>query len=224
MHATRTTARPIAAFVLTAAACAGGAAAFTPAAHAGAHADADAGKATGPSGQTLTVSQVDGLPTKGATVQVKGAGFDTRKGIYVALCKDNGAGKVPSPCGGGADTSGTAGASQWVSSNPPPYGKGLAVPYGPGGAFDVKIRIGSALSGSVDCTEVRCAVVSRSDHTRASDRSQDVRVPVTFGGDGGIPVWAWAAIGVGGVAVVGGGALLVLRRRRGPAAPAGAAA
>ncbi|WP_243718913.1 hypothetical protein [Actinomadura sp. KC06] len=217
MHAARTTARPIAALVLTAAACACGAAAFTPGAHA------DAGKATGPSGQTLTVSQVDGLPTKGATVQVKGSGFDTRKGIYIALCKDDGAGKVPSPCGGGADTSGTAGASQWVSSNPPPYGKGLAVPYGPGGTFDVKIRIGSALSGSVDCTEVRCAVVSRSDHTRASDRSQDVRVPVAFGGDGGLPVWAWAAIGAGGVAVAGGGALLVLRRR-GPAATAEAGA
>ncbi|MFI0482868.1 hypothetical protein [Actinomadura sp. 9N215] len=214
MHATL----PIAALALTAAACAASAGAFASGAHA------DTGRATGPSGQTLTVSQVDGLPAKGATVRVKGSGFDTRKGVYVALCKDNGPGKTPSPCGGGADTSGTAGASQWISSNPPPYGKGLAVPYGPGGGFDVKIRVGSALAGSVDCTEVKCAVVSRSDHTRTSDRSQDVRVPVTFGGDGGFPAWAWAAAGAGGLLVAGGGVLLVLRRRRSPAAPAGAAA
>ncbi|TDB86060.1 hypothetical protein E1266_34720 [Actinomadura sp. 7K534] len=192
--------------------------ALAPAAFAG------TGEATGPDGQTLTVSEVNGLPAEGATVQVRGSGFDPRKGIYVALCKDNGPGKAPSPCGGGADTSGTAGASQWVSSNPPPYGKSLAVPYGPGGTFDVRIRIGPELSGGVDCTEVRCAVVSRTDHTRGSDRSQDVKVPVTFGDGGGFPAWGWAAAGAGGIAVVGGGALLVLRRRRGTAAPSGAAA
>ncbi|MEU8801534.1 hypothetical protein [Spirillospora sp. NPDC048819] len=213
MHAPRNTACPIAALALAAAA----GLALAPAAHAG------AGKATGPDGQTLTVSEVEGLPSDGATVQVKGSGFDPGKGIYVALCKDNGPGKAPSPCGGGADTSGKAGASQWVSSNPPPYGRSLAAPYGPGGTFDVKIRIGSALSDSVDCTEVRCAVVSRADHTRGSDRSQDVAVPVTFGDGGDFPAWAWAASGTGGAVVVAGGALLVLRRRK-AAAPSGAAA
>ena len=188
MHAARTAARPTAALALAAAACL----APAPAAHA------DAGKATGQDGQTLSVSEVDDLPAEGGTVQVKGSGFDPRKGVYVALCKDNGPGKVPTPCGGGADTSGEAGASQWVSSNPPPYGRSLAVPYGPDGSFDVKIRVGSALSDSVDCAEARCAVVARADHTRSGDRSQDVRVPVTFGGgDEGVPVWAWAAAGVG---------------------------
>ncbi|TDC97218.1 hypothetical protein E1285_04325 [Actinomadura sp. 7K507] len=186
---------------------------------------ADAGKATGQGGQTLTVSEVDGLPAEGTTVQVQGSGFDPGKGIYVALCKDNGPGKAPTPCGGGADMSGEAGASQWVSSNPPPYGKSLAVPYGPGGTFDVKVSVGAALSDSVDCAEVRCAMVARADHTRSGDRSQDVRVPVTFGGgSGGVPVWAWAAGGAGGAAVIGAGVLLVLRRRRTAAEPSGAAA
>ncbi|TDC61701.1 hypothetical protein E1200_28445 [Actinomadura sp. GC306] len=185
---------------------------------------ADAGKATGAGGQTLTVSQVDGLPAEGATVQVKGSGFDPGKGIYVALCRDNGPDKPPSPCGGGADTSGNAGASQWVSSNPPPYGKNLAVPYGPGGTFDVRIRVGADLSDRVDCTEVRCAVVSRADHTRGSDRSQDVKVPVAFGDAGGFPAWGWAAAGAGGIVVAGGGALLLIRRRTSAASPSGAAA
>ncbi|TYB42551.1 hypothetical protein FXF69_31215 [Actinomadura chibensis] len=204
------------------AALAGSAAACLAFAASPAH--ADAGTARGPSGQTLTVSRADGLPAEGATVRVKGSGFDARKGVYIALCKDNGPGRAPTPCGGGADTSGKAGASQWVSSNPPPYGKGLAVPYGTGGTFEVTIRIGAALSGSVDCAKARCAVVSRSDHTRSADRSQDVRVPVSFdGGDGGFPVWAWAAAGAGAAAVAGGGgALLAARRRRGGSAGAAA--
>ena len=130
---------------------------LAPAAHA------DGASATGRSGQTLTVSRVDGLPTTGATLRVTGRGYDTGKGIYVALCADNGPGRLPSPCGGGADTSGKTGASQWISSNPPPYGKGLAVPYGPGGTFDVTIRVGAKLSASQDCTKIRCAVVTRAD-------------------------------------------------------------
>ncbi|MFD0684307.1 hypothetical protein [Actinomadura fibrosa] len=204
MHGTRTAARPIAALVLAAA----GGPLLAPAAHAG------TGTASGPSGQTLTVSQADGLPEKGATVRVKGAKYDTGKGIYIALCKDNGPGKTPSPCGGGADTSGRTGASQWISSNPPPYGKGLAVPYGPGGTFDVTLTIGPALSGSADCFTTRCAVVTRADHTRTSDRSQDVRVPVTFEKDGdGLPMWTWGAAGAA-VLVAAGAAVVVLRRRR----------
>ncbi|XRQ14154.1 hypothetical protein ACN3XK_25730 [Actinomadura welshii] len=217
MNAPRPAARPIAALALTAAACLAAVAA-APAASAG------AGKATGPDGQTLTVSEADGLPAGGSTVTVQGSGFDTGKGVYVALCRDNGPGKAPSPCGGGADMSGDAGASQWISSNPPPYGKSLAVPYGPGGTFDVEIRVGAALSDAVDCTEVRCAVVTRADHTRGSDRSQDVKVPVTFGEDGGLPAWAWPAAGAGGALAAGAGALLVLRRRRAAAEPSGAAA
>lgn len=180
---------------------------LAPAAHA------DAASATGPSGQTLTVSRADGLPTTGATLRVTGRGYDAGKGVYVALCKDNGPGRLPSPCGGGADTSGKTGASQWISSNPPPYGKGLAIPYGPGGTFDVAIHVGAKLSASQDCTKVRCAVVTRADHIRTSDRSQDVRVPVTFDTGGGVPVWGWVAIGAGAVAVLAAAGALVLRRR-----------
>ncbi|QXJ22334.1 hypothetical protein AGRA3207_003320 [Actinomadura graeca] len=213
MHVPPLTTRRVAALALTAAA---GAVLVPPAAAHAASAPAKEGRGTGPSGQTLTVSRADGLPAKGATVRVRGTGYNTGKGVYVALCRDNGAGKAPSPCGGGADTTGKAGASQWVSSNPPPYGKGLAVPYGPGGTFDVTLRIGAALSAGADCAEVRCAVVTRADHTRTSDRSQDVRVPVTFG-DGGTPAWVWAASGAGAVVVVAGAAFVLLRRRRTPA-------
>jgi hypothetical protein len=138
-----------------------------------------AGTGRGTGGQTLTVTPNTGLSRSGATVSVSGRGYDVTKGIYVAYCVDNGAGVVPSPCGGGADTSGSLGASHWISSNPPSYAEGLAEPYGDGGSFTLTVKVTPTI-GDVDCTVRKCAVVTRADHTRAADRSQDVRVPVTF--------------------------------------------
>lgn len=138
----------------------------------------------GAGGQKLTVSKTAGLSRAGETVTVAGSGYDVNKGIYVAYCVDNGAGAVPTPCGGGADTTGSLGASHWISSNPPSYGEGLAVPYGAGGSFRVQLKVTTKI-GDIDCTTRRCAVVTRNDHTRTADRSQDVRIPVTFAAAGG---------------------------------------
>jgi hypothetical protein len=93
------------------------------------------------SGLTLTVTPVRRLPATGATVRVTGKGYDRTVGIYVALCVTPRKGKQPSPCGGGVNTSGTNPASAWISSNPPPYGRSLAVPYGRGGRFDVRLMV-----------------------------------------------------------------------------------
>ncbi|RZS44602.1 hypothetical protein EV193_101478 [Herbihabitans rhizosphaerae] len=130
----------------------------------------------------ITVSRSTGLNPAGDKVTVSGTGFDVTKGIYVAVCVDKGPGQVPSPCLGGVDTSGAGGGSAWISSNPPPYGAGLAKPYGPGGSFSVTLSVASRdpVTGT-DCTKVACAVVTRTDHTRAADRSQDARVRLTFG-------------------------------------------
>ncbi|XVU21417.1 hypothetical protein ACQPZJ_29605 [Actinoplanes sp. CA-054009] len=127
----------------------------------------------------LSVSKTKGLKRAGETVTVSGSGYDVTKGIYVAFCVDNGAGVMPSPCGGGADMSGSSGSSAWISSNPPSYGEGLAKPYGKGGSFKVSINV-SQMIGEVDCVVKACAIVTRNDHTRTSDRSQDVRIPVRF--------------------------------------------
>lgn len=131
---------------------------------------------------TLTVSQAAGLPETGGTVTVSGRGYDTEKGIYVAVCVDTGPGNVPTPCLGGMDMSGTAGGSAWISSNPPGYGQGLAKPFGPGGTFQVTLSVVAVdpVTGT-DCRVLRCAVVTRADHTRGGDRSSDVRVPIVFG-------------------------------------------
>ena len=145
--------------------------------------------ATGPEGQKLSVSKAVGLAEAGETVTVSGSGYNTEKGIYVAFCVDNGAGRTPTPCVGGVDMSGDSGASVWVSSNPPSYGEGLAKPYtgtAHKGSFSVQIKV-RAKDANTDCTKsgVTCAVITRNDHTRGGDQSQTVRIPVTFGGASG---------------------------------------
>lgn len=142
--------------------------------------------ATGPEGQKLTVSKALGLDPAGETVTVSGTGYNTEKGVYVAFCVDNGAGKTPTPCVGGVDMSGESGASVWVSSNPPSYGEGLAKPYGGSGhkgTFSVQLKV-RAKDANTDCTKsgVSCAVITRNDHTRGGDQSQTARIPVTFAG------------------------------------------
>lgn len=180
-------------------------------------AHADPGSAKGAGGQTLTVSETD--LKDGDTVTVTGSGYDPAKGVYVAFCKDLGAGQAPSPCGGGADTSGAGGGSQWISSNPPPYGKDLAVKYGDGGTFTVKLSVKAKISDAVDCAKDPCAIVTKADHTRLADRSQDVRVPVTFGSDGSDSLMTVLGAGVGAALVVAvAGGVFVLRRRKKAAA------
>lgn len=131
----------------------------------------------------LAVSKTTGLAAAGETVTVSGSCFDVTKGVYVAFCVVPPAGSVPTPCGGGVDMGGANGLSHWISSNPPPQGVGLTTPYGAGGTFTVTMRPSSQLNASVECRRVSCAIVTRNDHTRSSDRSQDVVVPVTFAPD-----------------------------------------
>jgi hypothetical protein len=128
----------------------------------------------------MAVSRTDGLDPNGETLSVSGGCFDESKGIYVAFCVVPPPGVAPSPCGGGVDMSGAGGLSHWIDSNPPPQGTGLATPFGPGGTFTVTMRPSTQLNATVDCRRVRCAIVTRADHTRGSDRSQDVIVPISF--------------------------------------------
>jgi hypothetical protein len=130
---------------------------------------------------------VSGLSVDGQSVTVTGSGFDLNKGVYVSLCVVPPTNYAPSPCGGGQDRSGTSGASVWVSTNPPDYAVGLTTPYGEGGSFSVPLTVGPAINDTIDCRSVRCAIVTRNDHTRGSDRSQDLFLPVTFGSDASPP-------------------------------------
>ncbi|MFE5887924.1 immunoglobulin I-set domain protein [Streptomyces sp. NPDC056462] len=136
---------------------------------------------TGPNGQKLTVTPVNNLATENQTLKVTGSGYDPRKGIYVALCVDNGDGELPTPCIGGVDMTGGSHSSAWISSDPPDYGEDLAIPYGAGGTFEVELTV-DAKDEYTDCFKATCVLATRNDHTLSGDRSQDVRVPVGFVG------------------------------------------
>lgn len=135
--------------------------------------------ARGSAGQQLSVLSPGPIPVSGATLKVRGRAFDETVGIYVALCVLRGINKAPTPCGGGIDKTGSSHASVWVSSNPPPYGVGLATPFGIDGKFNVQLRVGPRI-GEFDCRKVRCAVVAKADHTNPGFRGADVAVPLTF--------------------------------------------
>jgi hypothetical protein len=131
----------------------------------------------GPAGQTLAVSATN--VKDGQTVSVTGNKYNKKVGIYLAYCVVNGKGEVPSPCGGGVNASGSSDSSIWISSNPPAYGKTLAIPFSKSGGFTQQVTV-SRFIGNADCAVVSCAVVTRADHTKSTYRKADVIVPVKF--------------------------------------------
>ena len=126
----------------------------------------------------LSVSQTTNLNPGGTSVTVRGTGFDVSKGVYVIVCSQ----AAPGPqatCIGGVNIDGSSSSSVWVSSNPPNYAVGLTTPFQPDGSFIVELVI-VGKSGALDCTAIKCGVVTRSDHLRYTDRTQDVFVPISF--------------------------------------------
>ena len=126
----------------------------------------------------LSVSQTTNLNPSGTSVTVRGTGFDISKGVYVIVCSQ----AAPGPqatCIGGVNIDGSSSSSVWVSSNPPNYAVGLTTPFQPDGSFIVELVI-VGKSGALDCTAIKCGVVTRSDHLRYTDRTQDVFVPISF--------------------------------------------
>lgn len=138
--------------------------------------------ATGKNGSSISVTKnaftLSGA-TKGAQVTVTGKGFDETVGIYLAYCVMPKKGKAPTPCGGGVNKGGIGDASYWISSNPPPYGDGLAIPFTPGGRFSEVVAVTKKI-GKFDCQKVRCAISVRSDHLHEGDRTHDIFIPITI--------------------------------------------
>lgn len=128
-------------------------------------------------GQTLKASIT--TVKSGAMVSVTGDHFDETVGIYLGFCVIPKKGAAPTPCGGGVNKAGTGEASFWISSNPPPYGVGLAEDFLPGGRFTKKLKI-SKMIGKFDCTKIKCAITVRADHLRSDDRSYDLFIPITI--------------------------------------------
>ena len=139
-----------------------------------AHAAASASLSNG-----STISVASNTFNKSTLVTVIGKNFDETVGIYLAYCVVPTKGALPTPCGGGVNKTGTGESSYWISSNPPPYGIGLAIPYTAGGRFSEKVRVTPTL-GKFNCRKVKCAITVRSDHLHEGDRTHDIFIPITF--------------------------------------------
>lgn len=133
--------------------------------------------AKNPNGSSISINK--SVYTKATMVTVTGRGFDETVGIYLALCVVPKPGERPTPCGGGVNKGGVGESSYWISSNPPPYGRSLAIEYLPGGRFSQKVNITKRI-GKFDCTKVKCAITVRADHIREGDRSRDIFIPIKF--------------------------------------------
>ncbi|GAA2737014.1 hypothetical protein [Actinocorallia aurantiaca] len=123
----------------------------------------------------LTVSTDVVAPTGRTAVTVKGSGYDPKKGVYVALCQDNGAGQKPGPCYGGREGTSQA----WVSGSALSQSMG-ASKLSAKGTFSVKLTVAAKGEG-LDCTKVKCVLASRNDHFATEDRGQDVLIPARVG-------------------------------------------
>lgn len=132
---------------------------------------------TGSKGQKLTVSQTKGLK-KDAKVTVTGSGYNKDVGIYVTFCVIPKKGKKPDHCGA-YNITGINSQAVWISSNPPLYALLLVTSFKDGGKFKIELPVSQTI-GDKDCTKVKCAVLTRADHTNGDNRTADVIVPVTF--------------------------------------------
>jgi hypothetical protein len=144
--------------------------------------------ATGVSGQILKVDAVKNVDDM-QRLNVTGSGYDLKVGIYVTFCVIPPKGKRPELCGP-FDVTGQNNQAVWVSSNPPIYAiplvksfdtvtktvKGKKVSTG---SFKVQVPA-TRMIGTFDCKVVKCAILTRADHTRSDYRKADVIIPVTF--------------------------------------------
>lgn len=144
--------------------------------------------ATGPTSQVLKVDASTNVYDM-QKLTVTGSGYDLKVGIYVTFCVIPAKGKRPEICGP-FDVTGQNNQAVWVSSNPPIYAIPLVKPFDKvtktvtgkkrsTGSFKVQVPA-TRMIGSYDCKVVKCAILTRADHTRSDYRKADVIIPVTF--------------------------------------------
>lgn len=160
--------------------------------------------ATGEDGRTrtLSVTAEDGseldlsMLRPGDRVVVTGAGFNTQRGVYVAVCRiPDAPTSRPGPCLGGVPSADAADAdtdvdgervAQWAPANwiNDDWAWKLFGARGFDdrelGTFTAYIDIPAAADEYVDCTREDCGLFTRNDHTALDNRMQDLYLPVSF--------------------------------------------
>ena len=127
---------------------------------------------------------------EGDRIVVSGTGYDASQGIYVAICVIPASpSEKPGPCLGGVpsgDSSSSPGStdfapSNWVNDD---WAWKLFGARGfddaETGTFTAYLEVPSPVGEGIDCTESKCAIYTRNDHTALRDRVQDVYLPVRF--------------------------------------------
>lgn len=156
--------------------------------------------ATGDDGRerSILVTDAGGEPDTSALepgdrLVVHGSGYDAEQGIYVAICAIPGDPSVkPGPCLGGVPSqegeeveAGTVqyAPSNWINDDWAWKLFGARSYDDPdAGTFTAYLEVPEPADEHLDCRDVACAIYTRNDHTAASDRVQDLFVPVGFAG------------------------------------------
>lgn len=127
----------------------------------------------------------------GERLVVSGSGYDSSRGIYVAICviPDDPSIK-PGPCVGGVpdqeQSDVAAGTVQYAPSNwiNDDWAWKLfgARSYDDleTGTFTAYLEVGDPAGDGFDCRVDRCAIYSRNDHTALNDRVQDLYIPIRY--------------------------------------------
>lgn len=142
--------------------------------------------ATLPGGGKVDLSEL----SPGDVVTVNGTGFDSSIGIYVGFCAIPASPEQkPGPCLGGipegAEQGDAAGqealSSAWLTDD---WAWKAFATQGysdhDSGSFEVDLTVPAPTIEGLDCTKVRCAIVTRADHTALSDRVQDMMLPIRY--------------------------------------------
>ena len=139
----------------------------------------------GTAGQpTLSIDPASGFKPSGGAIKVVGAGFDTKAGLYVAICHVNGSAPpdVKTDCvGGPIPLANTSKAWAHITSS------GVAVPgqvsqnWNAQGGFSVTLTLPASDSSSdaLDCSKVVCAVITTPD-ADTGETSQNLSIPITY--------------------------------------------
>ncbi|MFF6781235.1 hypothetical protein [Streptomyces sp. NPDC012510] len=127
------------------------------------------------------------LPATGATVKVKGAGYNREQGVFLAFCVIPDGVEVgdpttytslPGPCLGGREAQ--DGSSRRITDTGTGT-PGITLPYERGGSFRTTLNLRPEIADGKVCGEtVRCAIVTRADFTATNQRLYDQYIPVHF--------------------------------------------
>ena len=140
-----------------------------------------------------TSTSLDAL-VAGDRITVRGSGYDSSTGVYVAICKiPDSLGVKPGPCLGGVGSMeevGEAvpgaieyGASNWVNDVWAWRLFGArSFDDAAQGTFTAFIEVPEPAEEGVDCRADPCGLYTRNDHTALADRVQDLYIPIAFGG------------------------------------------